>query len=139
MYERARVGNRNRAGRHGGQNGSQKHHNERHETSLTAARAGPLRRPENSIHVQTERPTNGADGATDTANVEAQQEQQTDANITRTLVWIGVAGLSAALAFTVVRSILARKPADPTSQRIQQLIDEANQLLKTLDDQRHSG
>ena len=62
-----------------------------------------------------------------------------DADITRTLIWIGVAGLSAALAFTVVRSILARKPADPTSQRIQQLIDEANQLLKTLDDQRHSG
>ena len=69
----------------------------------------------------------------------AQPREAGDANITRTLVWIGVAGLSAALAFTVVRSILARKPADPTSQRIQQLIDEANQLLKTLDDQRHSG
>jgi hypothetical protein len=62
-----------------------------------------------------------------------------DGNVTRTLVWIGVAGLSAALAFTVVRALLARQPADPTSQRIQQLIDEANQLLKTLDDQRHSG
>ena len=62
-----------------------------------------------------------------------------DGNITRTLVWIGVAGLSAALAFTVVRAVLARRPADPTSQRIQQLIDEANQLLKTLDDQRHTG
>ncbi|MFN2448973.1 MAG: hypothetical protein ABR508_04150 [Candidatus Baltobacteraceae bacterium] len=66
--------------------------------------------------------------------------QHGDANVTRTLVWIGVAGLSAALAFTIVRSVLARQPAaDPTSQRIQQLIDEANQLLKTLDDQRHSG
>lgn len=62
-----------------------------------------------------------------------------DANVTRTLVWIGVAGLSAALAFTVVRAMLTRAPADPTSQRIQQLIDEANQLLKTLDDQRHTG
>lgn len=62
-----------------------------------------------------------------------------DANITRALVWIGVAGLSAALAFTVVRAMLARQPADPTSQRIQQLIDEANQLLKTLDDQKHTG
>lgn len=60
-----------------------------------------------------------------------------DGNITRTLVWIGIAGLSAALAFTVVRSVLARKTPDPTSARIQQLIDEANQLLKTLDDQRH--
>lgn len=62
-----------------------------------------------------------------------------DATITRTLVWIGVAGLSAALAFTVVRAMLMRRPEDPTSQRIQQLIDEANQLLKTLDDQRHTG
>lgn len=65
--------------------------------------------------------------------------EQRDANLTRTLVWIGVAGLSAALAFTVVRALLSRQPADPTSQRIQQLIDEANQLLKTLDDQRHTG
>ena len=69
----------------------------------------------------------------------AQPQEQRDANLTRTLVWIGVAGLSAALAFTVVRAMLTRQPADPTSQRIQQLIDEANQLLKTLDDQRHTG
>lgn len=68
-----------------------------------------------------------------------QVQQERDGNVTRTLVWIGVAGLSAALAFTVVRALLSRQPADPTSQRIQQLIDEANQLLKTLDDQRHSG
>ena len=59
------------------------------------------------------------------------------ASLTKTLVWVGVAGLSAALAFTVVRALLNnRKPGDPTSQRIQQLIDEANQLLRTLDDQR---
>ena len=69
----------------------------------------------------------------------AQPQAQRDASLTRTLVWIGVAGLSAALAFTVVRAMIGRRPADPTSQRIQQLIDEANQLLKTLDDQRHSG
>lgn len=68
-----------------------------------------------------------------------EMQQSRDGNVTRTLVWIGVAGLSAALAFTVVRALLSRQPADPTSQRIQQLIDEANQLLKTLDDQRHSG
>lgn len=61
-----------------------------------------------------------------------------DGNITRALIWIGIAGLSAALAFTVVRAMRARVPADPTSRRIQQLIDEANQLLKTLDDQKHS-
>lgn len=70
-------------------------------------------------------------------NEQAQQDR--DLNVTRTLVWIGVAGLSAALAFTVVRAVFGRRPADPTAQRIQQLIDEANQLLKTLDDQKHTG
>lgn len=59
-------------------------------------------------------------------------------DVARTLVWVGVAGLSAALAFTVVRALLARQQPDPTSRRIQQLIDEANQLLKALDDQRHT-
>ncbi|HET7814810.1 MAG TPA: hypothetical protein VFL13_10605 [Candidatus Baltobacteraceae bacterium] len=80
------------------------------------------------------------DERTNNQDLNAAAGETTDAaNITRTLVWIGVAGLSAALAFTVVRSIVGRKPSDPTSQRIQQLIDEANQLLKTLDDQRHTG
>lgn len=67
-------------------------------------------------------------------------ESQNGANLTRTLVWIGVAGLGAALAFAAVRALIVRsRPADPTSQRIQQLIDEANQLLKTLDEQRHTA
>jgi len=60
-------------------------------------------------------------------------------NLTRTLIWIGVAGLGAALAFTVARVLMSRRQADPTSERIQQLIDEANHLLKTLDEQRNSA
>lgn len=67
------------------------------------------------------------------------REPRGDRTIAKTLIWIGVAGLSAALAFTVIRAVISRRPADPTSQRIQQLIDEANSLLKTLDDQRHTG
>lgn len=67
------------------------------------------------------------------------REPRGDQTIAKTLIWIGVAGLSAALAFTVIRAMISRQPADPTSQRIQQLIDEANSLLKTLDDQRHTG
>lgn len=94
-------------------------------------RAGPLRCAPN---------TDGVHDETQNANAASTpQDGAADANMTRTLVWIGIAGLSAALAFTVVRSMISRKPADPTSQRIQQLIDEANQLLKTLDDQRTSG
>jgi hypothetical protein len=61
-----------------------------------------------------------------------------DNAVAKTLLWIGVAGLSAALAYTVVRSLVARRPADETGQRIQHLIDEANTLLKTLDDKKHT-
>jgi hypothetical protein len=67
------------------------------------------------------------------------RSEERQANLTRTLMWIGVAGLGAALAFTVVRVMMSRRPADPTSERIQQLIDEANHLLKTLDEQRNSA
>ncbi len=70
--------------------------------------------------------TNGNDGSRENHN----------GSIARTLIWVGVAGLSAALAFALIRAAISRRPADPTSRRIQQLIDEANQLLKTLDDQR---
>ena len=67
------------------------------------------------------------------------EDQDHSPNLARTLIWVGVAGLGAAVAFTVVRALLNRRPADPTSQRIQQLIDEANTLLKTLDEQRNTA
>ncbi len=74
-------------------------------------------------------------------DVRADGQTAADGNATlvRTLIWVGVAGLSTAIAVAAVRVLLAREPVDPTSRRIQQLIDEANQLLKTLDDQRHTG
>lgn len=76
---------------------------------------------------------------TTSTNGQAPSGDRAAHSLARTLVWVGVAGLSAALAFAVVRIALTRRPADPTSQRIQQLIDEANSLLKTLDDQRNAG
>ncbi|MDP9019054.1 MAG: hypothetical protein M3N19_12140 [Candidatus Eremiobacteraeota bacterium] len=78
--------------------------------------------------------TNGVSSA------DAPSSDHTPGNpaVTKTLVWVGIAGLSAALAYTVVRAFIHRQPVDPTSQRIQQLIDEANQLLRTLDDQRNT-
>jgi uncharacterized membrane-anchored protein YhcB (DUF1043 family) len=56
----------------------------------------------------------------------------------RTLLWIGAAGLVAGVAIGVAVAVIrTRRPEpDETSRRIQQLIDEANQLLKTLDEQR---
>lgn len=69
-------------------------------------------------------------------NIQDGARKEHNGTLTRTLVWIGVAGLSAALAFTLIRAAITRRPIDPTSRRIQELIDEANQLLKTLDEQR---
>jgi membrane protein implicated in regulation of membrane protease activity len=61
----------------------------------------------------------------------------------RKMVWIaagiGVAGLTAALAYAIFRLASSQTREDPTTQRIQQLIDEANSLLKALDEQRHSA
>jgi hypothetical protein len=61
----------------------------------------------------------------------------------RKMLWIGlgvgVAGLAAALAIVVYRLAIPETREDPTTQRIQHLIDEANSLLKALDEQRHSA
>jgi len=59
------------------------------------------------------------------------------------LFWIGlgvgVAALGATLAVLALRMAATQRREDPTTQRIQELIDEANSLLKALDDQRHSA
>ncbi|MBV9332499.1 MAG: hypothetical protein JO146_00675 [Candidatus Eremiobacteraeota bacterium] len=59
------------------------------------------------------------------------------------LFWIGlgvgVAALGATLAVVALRIAASQRREDPTTQRIQDLIDEANSLLKALDDQRHSA
>jgi hypothetical protein len=61
----------------------------------------------------------------------------------RTLFWIGlgvgVAALGATIAYISLRIATAERREDPTTHRIQQLIDEANSLLKALDEQRHSA
>lgn len=60
-------------------------------------------------------------------------------NLRRTLWWVGIAAASAAVvAYAVVRVAASRPPLDPTSERIQSLIDEANRLLRTLDDKKRA-
>jgi len=57
--------------------------------------------------------------------------------IGRTLVWLGIAGASAALTFFILRaSMRAQPPGDETTERIQALIDEANRLITTLDEKK---
>lgn len=55
----------------------------------------------------------------------------------RAVLWLSVAGASAAVTYFAVRAMMRRTPVDPTSERIQALIDEANRLLRTLDDKKH--
>ncbi len=65
-----------------------------------------------------------------------ESEKPQGSPLLRLLIWAGIAGLSTALAYSAVRRFAGRRAVDPTTQRIQQLIDEANQLLKTLDEQK---
>jgi hypothetical protein len=70
-------------------------------------------------------------------------EHQDERRLARMLFWIGfgvgVAALGAALGYTALRLVSSGRQDDPTTQRIQQLIDEANSLLKALDEQRNSA
>lgn len=55
----------------------------------------------------------------------------------RAVLWLSVAGASAAVTFLAVRAMMRRTPADPTSERIAALIDEANRLLRALDEKKN--
>ena len=76
-------------------------------------------------------------------NQTPEPERSEQRRTARTLFWIGfgvgVAVLGAALAYTAIRIASVGRREDPTTQRIQELIDEANSLLKALDEQRHSA
>jgi len=54
------------------------------------------------------------------------------------LLWAAIATVSAIVAYVVVRATAGRPSSDPTSERIQSLIEEANRLLRTLDDQKRA-
>ena len=61
--------------------------------------------------------------------------------LTQTLIWVAVAGASAAVTYVALRALLrpSAPPApDETADRIQALIDEANRLIKTLDEKKQT-
>ena len=57
----------------------------------------------------------------------------------KTAIWTGVAlgtVATATIAFFVVRAMWKKRPPDETSERIQTLIDEANRLIRTLEEKK---
>jgi hypothetical protein len=57
-------------------------------------------------------------------------------NTARSVIYFGLVAVAAGITYAAVRGALVRPPADPTTERIRVLIDEANRLLKELDDKR---
>ncbi len=55
----------------------------------------------------------------------------------RSLIGAAIAAVSALVTFLIVRNAMRPAPLDETSERIQSLIDEANRLLRTLDEKKH--
>jgi len=68
--------------------------------------------------------------------VPPESKASRDATLRRTLFWLGAAGISVAVTVLVIRATMRRAPADPTTQRIEALIDEANRLLRALEEQK---
>jgi len=77
------------------------------------------------------------------ASPEPDRVEHDEHRLGRMLFWIGfgvgLAALGTVLAVAAIRIASSDRREDPTTQRIQELIDEANSLLKALDDQRHSA
>ncbi len=59
-----------------------------------------------------------------------------DSALKRLLFFVAIVLASSGIVYGVVRATLLRAPTDPTTERIQQLIDEANRLLAQLDEKK---
>jgi len=60
-----------------------------------------------------------------------------DKRLARALMFVGLAAVSAGVAYALIRAALSRQTADdPTAERIASLIEEANRLLKELDEKK---
>lgn len=80
---------------------------------------------------ETQSPTPSEDGA-------VAPGRRAGFGLRRTLLFAGIAAVSAGIAFLAVRATMRQPPSDPTTERIEALIDEANRLLRELDDQKRA-
>ena len=68
----------------------------------------------------------------------SQATARRDGSLKRIFMFAAIAVATAGVAYAVVRIATAKPQQDPTTERIQSLIDEANRLLKQLDDKKSS-
>lgn len=80
----------------------------------------------------TETPLNGP------PNPGAPEPEAKGGGAAAAAVWIGIVGacVAVAAAYLVVRTMWNRRPPDETTERIQALIDEANRLIRTLEEKK---
>ena len=83
------------------------------------------------------------DSTTAPSAANASEPNHRRSAVGRTLMWVGVglgiASVSVAVGIIAVRVALRREaPSDETADRIQALIEEANNLIKTLDEKKQS-
>jgi hypothetical protein len=76
------------------------------------------------------------------SETDAPQRNRSSA-VGRTFLWVGIgigAVSAAALTYFVLRATLMQRPpaTDETADRIQGLIEEANRLIKTLDEKKQT-
>ncbi len=80
---------------------------------------------------------NHTNSVTGSANGEEVTASSGDGTLVKRIgLFVAIVLASAGLAYAIVRATLLRAPTDPTTERIQQLIDEANRLLAQLDEKK---
>ncbi len=79
---------------------------------------------------------NHANAAVAPVVVDEPAAPRDDSALKRLLFFVALVLASSGIVYAVVRATLLRAPTDPTTERIQQLIDEANRLLAQLDEKK---
>jgi len=98
----------------------------------------PRARDSDASLTKTPRVTDQTAAPSTAENVPSSAAGRPSVALGRTLVWLGIASASAALTFFVLRATMRpqSRQSDETTERIQALIDEANRLIKTLDEKK---
>jgi hypothetical protein len=81
--------------------------------------------------------TPGAPPSSDAGSRAKNEKPPARGSVARAALYVSLIAVAAGITYAAVRGALARPPVDPATERIRVLIDEANRLLKELDDKRN--